>query len=72
MINENTLCLYLRDKIFYRPSKCEITKKKLSLKSMRENLNDSKLFSHFKCSPYQAVTGKIYRLKQHFLPPATA
>ena len=20
-------------------------------------------------SPYQAVTGKIYRLKQHFLPP---
>ena len=23
------------------------------------------------CSPYQAVTGKIYRLKQHFLPPAT-
>ena len=24
------------------------------------------------CSPYQAVTGKIYRLKQHFLPPATS
>ena len=24
------------------------------------------------CSPYQAVTGKIYRLKQHFLPPVTA
>ena len=24
------------------------------------------------CSPFQAVTGKIYRLKQHFLPPATA
>ena len=24
------------------------------------------------CSPYQVVTGKIYRLKQHFLPPATA
>ena len=24
------------------------------------------------CSPYQAVIGKIYRLKQHFLPPATA
>ena len=24
------------------------------------------------CSPYQAVTGKIYRLKQHFLPPSTA
>ena len=24
------------------------------------------------CSPYQAVTGKIYRLKQHFLPPTTA
>ena len=24
------------------------------------------------CSPYQAVTGKIYRLKQHFFPPATA
>ena len=23
-------------------------------------------------SPYQAVTGKMYRLKQHFLPPATA
>ena len=28
--------------------------------------------SHTQCSPYQAVTGKIYRLKQHFLPPATA
>ena len=26
----------------------------------------------FQCSPYQAVTGKIYRLKQHFLLPATA
>ena len=24
------------------------------------------------CSPYQVVTGKIYRLKQHFLPPAAA
>ena len=24
------------------------------------------------CSPYQAVTSKIYRLKQHFLPFATA
>ena len=24
------------------------------------------------CSPLQVVTGKIYRLKQHFLPPATA
>ena len=24
------------------------------------------------CSPYQAVTGKIYRLKEHFLPPATS
>ena len=24
------------------------------------------------CPPYQAVTGKIYRLKQHFLLPATA
>ena len=23
-------------------------------------------------SPYQAVTSKIYRLKQHFVPPATA
>ena len=23
-------------------------------------------------SPYQAVTDKIYRLKPHFLPPATA
>ena len=23
------------------------------------------------CSPYQAVTGKIYRLKKHFLPPET-
>ena len=22
------------------------------------------------CFPYQAVTGKIYSLKQHFLPPA--
>ena len=26
----------------------------------------------FQCSPYQAVTGKIYRLKQEFLPPATS
>ena len=24
------------------------------------------------CPPYQAVTGKIYLLKQHFLPPAIA
>ena len=24
------------------------------------------------CSPYQAVTGKIYHLKQHFLPRAVA
>ena len=24
------------------------------------------------CSPYQAVTGEIYRLKQHFLPPASS
>ena len=24
------------------------------------------------CSPYQAVTGKIYRLKEHFSPPATS
>ena len=24
------------------------------------------------CSPYQAVTGKIYRLMEHFLPPATS
>ena len=24
------------------------------------------------CSPYQAETGKIYRLKQHFVPPVTA
>ena len=24
------------------------------------------------CSPYQAETGKIYHLKQHFVPPATA
>ena len=46
MINENTLCLYLRDNIFYCPSKCEITKKNLSLKSVRENVNDSKLFSN--------------------------
>ena len=23
------------------------------------------------CFPYEAVTGKIYHLKQHFLPPAT-
>ena len=25
---------------------------------------------HIQCSPYEAVTGKIYRLKQHLLPPA--
>ena len=24
------------------------------------------------CFPYQAATGKIYCLKQHFLPPAKA
>ena len=24
------------------------------------------------CSPYQAVIGKIYLIKQHFVPPATA
>ena len=28
--------------------------------------------THFQCFPYQAVTGKIYHLKQHFLLPATA
>ena len=28
--------------------------------------------STMQCSPYQVATGKIYRLKQHFLPPATA
>ena len=27
--------------------------------------------SSFQCSPYQAVTSKIYHLKQHFLLPAT-
>ena len=36
--------------------------------SCMENLNHKKL----QCSPYNAVTGKIYHLKQHFLPPATA
>ena len=30
------------------------------------------LGTRFQCSPYHAVTGKIYYLKQHFLPPATA
>ena len=32
------------------------------------------IYSHLQdqCSPYQAVTGKIYHLKQHILPPATA
>ena len=30
------------------------------------------LLKCIQCSPYQAVTGKIYRLKQHSLPPATA
>ena len=42
--------------------------------SFKENVGGSVF--HFallgQCSPYQAVTGKIYRLKQHFLPPATA
>ena len=28
--------------------------------------------TELQCSPFQAVTGKIYRLKQHFLPPAAA
>ena len=32
----------------------------------------SLLLCQSRCSPYQALTGKIYRLKQHFLPPATA
>ena len=32
-----------------------------------ENLNHNKL----QCSPYHAVTSKIYHLKQHFLLPAT-
>lgn len=27
---------------------------------------------YYLCSPYGAVTGKIYLLKQHFLPPATS
>ena len=29
-------------------------------------------WGHLQCSPCQAVTGKIYRLKQHFLPSATS
>ena len=28
---------------------------------------NSRLPNSFQCSPYQAVTSKIYRLKQHFL-----
>ena len=28
--------------------------------------------TQLQCSPYQTVTGTIYRLKQHFLSPATA
>ena len=36
--------------------------------SHMENLNHNQL----QCSPYHAVIGKIYHLKQHFLPPATA
>ena len=36
--------------------------------SRMENLNHNKL----QCSPYHTVTCKIYHLKQHFLPPATA
>ena len=32
----------------------------------------SQIDEQVQCSPYQAVTGKIYRLKQHFLPPATS
>ena len=28
--------------------------------------------NEIQCSPYQAETGKIYLLKQHFLLPATA
>ena len=29
-------------------------------------------WGHLQCSPCQVVTGKIYRLKQHFLPSATS
>ena len=32
----------------------------------------SSKFGQDQRSPYQAVTGEIYRLKQQFLPPATA
>ena len=38
-------------------------------------INENKIYLQcldLQCSPYQAVTGKIYRLKQHFLPPATS
>ena len=43
-----------------------------SLKAFKKHIRGVDLLSHVQCSPYQAVTGKIYRLKQHFLPPAPA
>ena len=33
---------------------------------------DMQIVLESQCSPYQAVTGKIYHLKQNFLLPATA
>ena len=53
-----------------------IKREMVLLPNDEEVANSSKKHTQFKTrvqySPYQAVTGKIYRLKQHFLPPATA
>ena len=42
----------------------------IAKKPLNYRIDDSS--SVIQCSPYQAVTGKLYCLKQHFLLPATA
>ena len=42
----------------------------IAKKPLKSRIDDSS--SVIQCSPYQAVTGKLYCLKQHFLLPVTA
>ena len=52
----------------------EKIERKRERKAAKQQTEPNKSFEGtvLQCSPYQAVTGKIYRLKQHLLPPATS
>ena len=57
---------------------CALYKVKMCMISLQDSdrrSNKSKRMPvtfKLQCSPYKEVTGKIYHLKQHFLPSATA